>query len=127
MDKKTVLLVDDDVHIVKVLALKLKNAQFEVVTASNGAEALAVIESRMPDLMITDFSMPEMTGLELVRTLRNREGTKDLPIVMLTARGQIVEEWEGGEAPRVDALMSKPFSPREILGKVEELLAARIV
>lgn len=122
MTKKTVLLVDDEIHILKVLALKLENAQFEVFTASNGEEALKRVEERLPDLVITDFSMPVMTGLELVRRLRAGEATRNLPIIMLTARGQTVEE--DGDTPRIDVLLSKPFSPREILHRVETLLGA---
>ena len=123
MTKRIVLLVDDEVHILKVLALKLQNAQFEVRTASNGEEALQYVQEHLPDLVITDFSMPVMTGLELVRRLRADDRTQNLPIIMLTARGQTVEE--DGDTPRIDALMSKPFSPREILDRVETLLKVR--
>ncbi len=123
MTKRIVLLVDDEVHILKVLALKLQNAQFEVRTASNGEEALQYVQEHLPDLVITDFSMPVMTGLELVRKLRADDRTQNLPIIMLTARGQTVEE--DGDTPRIDALMSKPFSPREILDRVETLLKVR--
>ncbi len=123
MTKRIVLLVDDEVHILKVLALKLQNAQFEVRTASNGGEALQDVQEHLPDLVITDFAMPVMTGLELARKLRADDRTQNLPIIMLTARGQTVEE--DGDTPRIDALMSKPFSPREILDRVETLLKVR--
>jgi DNA-binding response OmpR family regulator len=125
MSQRTILVVDDDFHICKVLSLKLKNASFEVVSASNGEEALETIQKLSPSLMITDFSMPEMTGLELVRQVREMENTKNIPIIMLTARGQTVEEAEG-ESPLINALMSKPFSPREVLQKVEELLGVSV-
>ena len=121
MKPKTILLVDDDFHIVKILSLKLKNAGFEVVTASNGAEALEVIEQVAPDLMISDYSMPEMTGLQLIEHVRALDAGKDIPVIMLTARGQDVESW-GAEMPRIDLMLNKPFSPREVLSKVEELL-----
>lgn len=120
MNNKTILVVDDEVHIIKVLTLKLTNAQFEVLAASDGREALAKIEESVPDLVITDYSMPEMTGLELVKRLRTDPRTEQVPVIMLTGRGQTVEE--GEEMPRINVLMSKPFSPREILHQVETLL-----
>ena len=121
MVHKSILIVDDESHIINVLALKLRNAQFEVHTASNGEEALKQAESVKPDLVITDYSMPVMNGLELVKQLRSQEPTQNLPVIMLTARGQNVEE-DDGDAPKIDLLMSKPFSPREILQKVQMIL-----
>ncbi|MFH2000373.1 MAG: response regulator [Planctomycetota bacterium] len=121
MTDGSILLVDDDFHIIQVLSLKLNNAKFQVRTASNGEEALERIEESVPDLLITDYSMPVMTGMELVKAVRAREDTMDLPIIMLTARGQTVEESDE-PAPRIDLLMSKPFSPREILRNVQALL-----
>lgn len=121
MTQKIVLIVDDDFHIVNVLTLKLKNAHYEVISASNGEEALQRIEERSPDLVITDFSMPVMNGVDLVRRIRESENTKDIPVIMLTARGQTVEEGDDG-VPRIEALLSKPFSPREVLSQVQCIL-----
>ena len=126
MKDKTVLLVDDDFHIVKVLSLKLENAEFNVMSASNGREALAKIEETVPDIVITDFSMPFMTGVELVKALREKEETADLPIIMLTARGQTVEDSEGEGSLNISALISKPFSPREMLRQVQSLLGVEV-
>lgn len=126
MTAKTVLLVDDDFHIVKILSLKLKNAGFDVVTASNGEEALDAFDTSPPDLMITDYSMPEMTGVELIRNVRALDSGKDIPVIMLTGRGQDVEETPGKEKPNIDLLLSKPFSPREVLSKVQELLEVSV-
>lgn len=121
MTNGSILLVDDDFHILQVLTLKLKNAQYDVRTAGNGEEAIERIEEAMPDLLITDFSMPVMTGLELVKEIRKREDTRELPVIMLTARGQTVEESDE-PAPHIDLLLSKPFSPREVLRQVEGLM-----
>lgn len=122
MTSKTVLVVDDEFHIVNVISLKLKNARYEIVTASSGEEALQRIEEAVPDLMITDFSMPGMNGMELVKQVKGKAETSGLPIIMLTARGQIVEEEEG--LAKIDVLMSKPFSPKEILERVKGLVGA---
>jgi DNA-binding response OmpR family regulator len=120
MTSKTVLVVDDEFHIVNVISLKLKNARYEIVTASSGEEALQRIGEEVPDLMITDFSMPGMNGMELVKEVKGREETSGLPVIMLTARGQIVEEEDG--LAKIDVLMSKPFSPKEILEQVKNLV-----
>ncbi|MBU0755507.1 MAG: response regulator, partial [Planctomycetes bacterium] len=82
------------------------------------------LDTGVPDLMITDYSMPEMTGLELVGHVRNLEVGRTLQVIMLTARGQDLESW-GPEPPRIDLLLNKPFSPREVLTKAEELLGVK--
>ena len=120
MTSKTVLVVDDEFHIVNVISLKLKNARYEIVTASSGEEALQRIAEAVPDLMITDFSMPGMNGMDLVKQVKGKSETSGLPVIMLTARGQIVEEEEG--LAKIDVLMSKPFSPKEILERVKGLV-----
>ena len=125
MTERTILLVDDDFHILNVMTLKLKNAQFNVVTASDGEEALERIRESKPDLVVTDFSMPGMCGLDLVRNIREVEAWNDLPIIMLTARGQIVEEDPASQF-MINKIMSKPFSPREMLRHVQEILGAGV-
>ena len=124
MPGKTVLIVDDESHIVNVLSLKLKNARYEVITASNGEEAFEQMERHMPDMMITDFCMPVMNVVDLINRLRSNEATKELPVILLTGRGQKVEDGDSGDQPKVERIMSKPFSPREILEQVEELVGA---
>lgn len=114
MGTNTVLIVDDDFHIVNTLALKFRNANFNVVTAGNGREALRRVGESKPDLVITDYQMPVMNGLELVRTLRSDHSTQAIPIIMLTARDQDFEDERGARAA-VDAFVSKPFSPRAMV------------
>jgi len=124
MDTKKILVVDDEVHIVQVVAIKLRNNGFEVVTAENGAEALELAGREKPDLIVTDFQMPVMTGLELTENLRKQPETAEIPVILLTARGFAVEE-EQRQALGISACLSKPFSPREVLGCIEEVLQAR--
>jgi DNA-binding response OmpR family regulator len=118
-----IVVADDEAHILHVVSLKLRNAGFEVFTAVDGEEALELVHSEMPDLLITDLQMPVMSGLELCKALRSEEATRDIPTIMLTARGFDVDEAEIAEA-KVSVLMAKPFSPREILEKVNSLLPA---
>ena len=82
-----ILIVDDEAHILQVLSLKLENAGFEVLTAEDGEEAMHRAKDEVPDLVITDFQMPYMTGLELCKALRADAATENIPVLMLTARG----------------------------------------
>lgn len=101
--------------------MKLRNAGYEVITAEDGEEALELCTAELPDLLITDFQMPFMTGLELCKELRRQEETKNIPAIMLTARGFDIEPGEMVEAG-IAAVLAKPFSPREVLERVSELL-----
>ena len=121
MANKKVLIVDDEIHIVQVVAIKLKNNGFDVITAENGQEALDAAISEKPDLIITDFQMPIMNGLELVEKLRAEPDIADTPVIMLTARGFALEDGQK-ETLAVSDCLSKPFSPRELLEKVESVV-----
>jgi two-component system, OmpR family, alkaline phosphatase synthesis response regulator PhoP len=125
---KTILTVDDEAHILHVVSLKLKNAGFNVITANDAEEAFdsamaAGGPSGTPaiDLVITDFQMPGMSGLDLARKLHAEPGKKNLPVMLLTAHGLALEQVELGQAG-INVCLSKPFSPRDLLAKVNELL-----
>ncbi|MCK4292453.1 MAG: response regulator [Planctomycetes bacterium] len=121
MTDKKVLVVDDEIHIVHVVAIKLRNNGYEVVTADNGAQAFELACKENPDIIVTDFQMPIMTGLELVEKLRGNEATKDVPVIMLTARSFAISK-EQQEDLQISGCLSKPFSPRELLGNIEDIL-----
>ena len=118
---RKVLIVDDEAHIRHVLSMKLANAGYEVVTATDGEEALELCLSEKPDLMCTDFQMPFMSGLELCEKLQQQQQTRALPVLLLTARGFEIQPQQDSAGGIVDVL-SKPFSPREVLAKVRELI-----
>jgi two-component system alkaline phosphatase synthesis response regulator PhoP len=119
---KTILVADDEAHILHVVSMKLRNAGYEVITAVDGEEALELCVAERPDLLITDFQMPFLSGLELCRRLRTQTETKEIPAIMLTARGFDIEPSEMSAAG-IRALLAKPFSPREVLQRVNELLS----
>ncbi len=116
---KKILAADDEAHILHVVSMKLKNAGYEVLTAVDGEEAMELCLSEKPDLLITDYQMPIMTGLELCRRLR--QSGVEIPRIMLTARGFDIPPSEM-ESAGISVVLAKPFSPREILEKVSELL-----
>ncbi len=125
MAKRKVLVVDDEVHIVHVVAIKLRNNNYEVITAADGAQALELACSDKPDIIVADFQMPVMTGLELVEKLRQSEVTKDIPVILLTARGFAIAD-ERQQELRISGCLSKPFSPKELLRVIDDVLYERI-
>ncbi|MCY2931984.1 MAG: response regulator [Planctomycetota bacterium] len=120
---RKILVADDEAHILHVVSMKLRNAGYDVVTAVDGEEALELCKSECPDLVITDYQMPYMDGLELCLAMRATEATRNIPAIMLTARGFDISPADV-EAAGIRAFLAKPFSPREVLRKVEELLGA---
>ncbi len=121
MNKKLVLVADDEVHIREVISYKLQNAGLEVIMARDGHEALELAKSESPDLLIVDYQMPGLNGLEVCLQLRQEPQTQRIPAIMLTARGLDVAQTELDRAG-IRMVMAKPFSPREVLGCAEELL-----
>ncbi len=118
---KKILAVDDDVAIVRMIEFKLKAAGLEVICAFNGQEALDKIAGDKPDLLITDINMPQMTGIELVRQLKKSVQTRDIPVIILTARG---EDEQREEAMQIGAnvFVNKPFSPGKLLEIVQGMM-----
>ncbi len=126
MSTKVILTVDDEAHILHVVSLKLQNAGFHVITAKDAEEALDLSTGVRIDLVITDFQMPGMSGLDLARKIHGELGRKNLPVILLTAHGLALEQVELAHAG-IAACLSKPFSPRDLLCKVNELLEPREV
>ncbi len=119
---KRILIADDESHILNVVSLKLSNAGYTVVTASDGQEALEMAFANRPDLLITDYHMPQLSGLELCQKLRLAPETAGIPTIMLTARGYALEPTDM-EQNGILKMLTKPFSPRHLLATVNEVLA----
>ena len=116
----TILVCDDEPHIVHVVASKLRNAGFEVLPASNGQEGLEIAQAEIPDLIFTDYQMPLLSGLELCAKLRSDDRTRDIPVVILSARGFSLED-AVNSLENIRKVMPKPFSPREILETAQQM------
>lgn len=117
----TILAIDDDPHIVRLVSYTLEGAGYRAVTARNGAEAIERLSEEVPDLVICDIAMPLMDGFETVAAIRADECWAHLPVVMLTALGQ-QKDIDRALAAGADAYLTKPFSSRELLDAVEEHL-----
>jgi DNA-binding response OmpR family regulator len=118
---KKILVADDESHILNVVSLKLSNAGYVVVTASDGQEAFEMATAQRPDLIITDYHLPLLSGLELCQKLRQSDATAGIPTILLTARGYGLEPTDM-EQNGISRLVSKPFSPRQLLATVNEML-----
>jgi two-component system, OmpR family, alkaline phosphatase synthesis response regulator PhoP len=116
---KRILLCDDEIHILRAAEFKLKKAGYDVRIASDGQEAWEAIQECKPDILITDCQMPRMDGCGLVRKVRENPETVDLPIFMLTAKGFELSHDELCGKWSVMAVIAKPFSPRELLQRVD--------
>ena len=121
MTDKKILVSDDESHILHVVSLKLRNAGFKVVCARDGQEALDLARQERPDLLITDYHMPQLSGLELCRRLKQDPATAGIPAIMLTARGYHLDEQDTQQSG-ITRMLSKPFSPRHLLATVNEVL-----
>src|SRR5438270_654382 len=108
MAEKTILVADDESHILNVVSLKLRNAGFRVVTARDGQEALDLAHQEKPDLIITDYHMPMLSGLEMCRKLKQDPATSHIPAIMLTARGYHLEPHDTQDSG-IRRMLSKPF------------------
>src|SRR6516165_4064077 len=115
-----VLIVDDDPDIQRLVSYNLSQAGFQVTTASSGRTALETVQEHPPDLIILDIMMPDIDGMEVCRTLRQRENSRRIPIIMLTARADEIDRVVGFELGADDYVM-KPFSPRELVLRVKSI------
>ena len=118
---KSVLVVDDEAHIVQVVSLKLTNAGYRVLPAYDGEEAFEIASREDVSLIITDFQMPYMTGIDLAKALMSDADKSRIPILILTARGHSMDQTEA-DLENIQAVLTKPFSPRLILQQVEALI-----
>lgn len=118
---KKILVVDDEADVLDLVCMNLRSSGFTVLTAENGALALQKARAELPDLIILDIMLPEMSGLEVCKTLKKEPATSAIPIIMLTAKSEEVDRVVGLELG-ADDYVAKPFSPRELALRVKSVL-----
>jgi CheY-like chemotaxis protein len=123
MNKRTILLVDDEPHVIRVLRLMLEREGYEVASANDGAEALEKMGARRPDVMVSDIQMAGMDGRELCRTARARYPDDSFPIFVMTSMTASNEREWVKELANVDFL-EKPLSPRQLIARLAAHFAA---
>ena len=117
----TILIVEDEPDVVDLVRYHLRRAGFDVLTALNGPAGLETATQSRPDAIVLDVMLPQMTGIEVCKALRNANETADIPILILTAKAEITDRIAGLELG-VDDYITKPFSPRELVLRVQNLL-----
>ena len=118
----TVLVIDDDPVIVKLLRVNFELEGFNVISAGDGREGVEMARAERPDVVVSDIMMPVMNGLELVSTLKSDPDTADLPVLLLSAKAQMADVQRGYELG-ADDYVTKPFDPLELLERVAALIA----
>ena len=116
-----ILIADDEPNQLELMSFNLSNAGYSIIKATNGKEAIELIENHSPDLIILDWMMPKMSGIDVCRTLRSRSETKNIPIIILSARSEDSDKSLGLDTG-ADDYISKPFSPKELISRVKALL-----
>ncbi len=116
-----ILLVEDEPAIRELVAVNLRHAGFEVRQAPDAEAAGALVALETPDLVVIDWMLPGQSGVEFARRLRQGSGTRELPIILLTARAQEGDKLQGFDAG-IDDYVTKPFSPRELVARIRALL-----
>ena len=119
--KKQILIVDDERDLVELLGYNLKKAGYDIVTAFNGRAALEAISQRLPDLVLLDIMLPELSGTEVASRIRSNVQTAGIPIIMLTAKGEEIDQLVGLTVG-ADDYVCKPFSVKVLLARIEAVL-----
>ncbi|MDO8586612.1 MAG: response regulator [Armatimonadota bacterium] len=117
---KKILAVDDEKHIVRLVQVNLERHGYEVVCAHDGKEALQKVDEERPDLVVLDVMMPYMDGFEVLQNMRRNPATRDIPVIMLTAKAQDADVFKGWQSG-VDCYLTKPFNPMELLSFVKRI------
>jgi two-component system alkaline phosphatase synthesis response regulator PhoP len=121
MAKGKILVVDDEIYIVHILDFSLGMEGYEVLTALDGEQALEKARAEHPDLIVLDIMMPKLDGYETCKMLKAEAGTKDIPVILLSAKGRNVDQKIGFEVG-ADDYITKPFSPRKLVERINAIL-----
>ncbi len=122
---KCILCVEDEPEMIDLMRLILGRRGFEVKGANGGVEGLQMIRQEMPDLVLLDLMMPDMDGWEVYQQMKADENTKDIPVIVVTAKAQSIDRVLGLHIAKVDDYIAKPFSPQELMSSVEKVLKSK--
>lgn len=126
MDSKKILIVDDELDILRLTSLRLKKLGYDVITATDGKEALDSIRDNAPDLVLLDIILPVMSGTNVCKKIKDDEQLKHIPVILFTASSNIMTA-EKAKKLRADDYIVKPFDPGELAKKVEKMLVQEVI
>ena len=119
-----ILIADDEVYMLRLLEMTFKKGGYEVVSCRDGKEALVAAAAALPQLIVLDVMMPGLDGLGALRQLKENPATRDIPVVVLSAKGHALTKVEA-EVAGVVLFLAKPFSPNQLLGEAQKILAPK--
>jgi two-component system, OmpR family, response regulator VicR len=119
---KCILCVEDEPEMIDLIRLILGRRGFEVKGATGGVEGLKMVREQHPDLVLLDLMMPDMDGWEVYQQIKADEKTRDIPVIVVTAKAQSIDKVLGLHIAKVDDYIAKPFSPQDLLNSVEKVL-----
>lgn len=119
---RTVVCVEDEPEMIDLIRLILSRKGFEIIGADGGKKGLEAIKEHTPDLVLLDLMMPDMDGWEVYQQIKSDEATRDIPVIVVTAKAQSIDKVLGLHIAKVDDYIPKPFSPQELLDSVEQVL-----
>lgn len=120
-----ILCIEDEPEMIDLIRLILNRRGFEVQRANGGIEGLEMMRADPPDLVLLDLMMPDMDGWEVYQQMKADEKTRDIPVIVVTAKAQSIDRVLGLHIAKVNDYISKPFSPQELLNSVDRILNAR--
>jgi len=124
-DTKQILCIEDEPEMIDLIRLILGRRGFEVLGAAGGKEGLEKVRQQPPDLVLLDLMMPDMDGWEVYQQMKADEKTKDIPVIVVTAKAQSIDKVLGLHIAKVDDYIAKPFSPQDLLNSVDKVLGAK--
>ncbi len=122
---KRVLCIEDEAEMIDLIRLILGRRGFEVKGANGGLEGLEMIRKEKPDLILLDLMMPDMDGWEVYQQMKADEATRDIPVIVVTAKAQSIDKVLGLHIAKVDDYIAKPFSPQELLASIDNVLGKK--
>jgi Response regulators consisting of a CheY-like receiver domain and a winged-helix DNA-binding domain len=122
---KKILCIEDEPEMIDLIRLILSRRGFEISGANGGKEGLAIIRKDHPDLVLLDLMMPQMDGWEVYQQMKADQATKDIPVIVVTAKAQSIDKVLGLHIAKVDDYITKPFSPQELLASVDNVLGPK--
>ena len=120
---KHLVYIEDEQEMIDLVRLILSRRGYEVIGANGGRDGLKAVREHLPDLVLLDLMMPDMDGWDVYQQMKADESTRDIPVIVVTAKAQSIDKVLGLHIAKVDDYISKPFSPSELVDSVEKVLA----
>ncbi len=122
-NKSSILYIEDDPEMIDLVSLILNRQGFQVIGANGGREGLEIVKHTQPDLILLDLMMPDIDGWDVYQQLKTSESTREIPVIIITAKSQTIDRVLGVQIAKVDDYISKPFRPGELIESIKKILA----